>query len=251
MKIENLKWFQKKQGIILLLILFFPIGLYLMWKHSDWNKKTKVIVTSIFLIGAIFSKTDNYSPLFNEYVQIIEQKKPLKPVESMMVNNDTPEDISLHNKDSSGKFKSMTTVGSNWSGNLSGPSEVKISFDKEKELIIIKTKNTTGSIYTRYDTWEDTFYLSFNEKTWVYEKTSDDGIKYYGIGFKENPTSLKGTTGCIGNIKVYENSPNSITVMVFGSGSSKWQIQSKFYFEEKSLIDDFQKLKSMIESSKQ
>ena len=61
MKIENLKWFQKKQYIIILIILFFPIGLYLMWKHSDWNKKTKVIVTSIFLIGAIFAKTDESS----------------------------------------------------------------------------------------------------------------------------------------------------------------------------------------------
>ena len=125
---------------------------------------------------------NNYSPFFDEFVQIIEQKKPLKPVESMMVNNDTPEDISLYNKDSSGNFKSMTSVGYNLSGNMSGPSEVNISFDKEKELITLKTKNTTGSIYTRYDTWEDTFYLSFNEKTWVYEETSDDGIKYYGIG---------------------------------------------------------------------
>ena len=130
---------------------------------------------------------NNYSPFFDEFVQIIEQKKPLKPVESIMVNNDTPEDISLYNKDSSGNFKSMTSVGYNLSGNMSGPSEVNISFDKEKELITLKTKNTTGSIYTRYDTWEDIFYLSFNEKTWVYEETSDDGIKYYGIGFKENP----------------------------------------------------------------
>ena len=206
-------------------------------------KKTKLFILIILMT---LTSCNNYSPFFDEFVQIIEQKKPLKPVESMMVNNDTPEDISLYNKDSSGNFKSMTSVGSNLSGNMSGPSEVNISFDKEKELIILKTKNTTGSIYTRYDTWEDTFYLSFNEKTWVFEETSDDGIKYYGIGFKENPTSFGGTTGCIGNIKIFENKPNSIFIMVFGSGSSSWQIYSEFYFEEKSLIDDFQKLTSMI-----
>ena len=213
---KDLKWFQKKQGIIVLLILFFPVGIYLMWKYSEWNNKTKVIVTSVFVIGTIFANKNNDSIFFDEFVQIIEQKKPLKPVESMMVNNDTPKDISLYNKDSSGKFKSMTTVGSNISGNLSGPSEVNIRFNKEKELIIIKTKNTTGSIYTRYGTWEDTFYLSFNDETWVYEEESDDGTKYFGIGFKENPTSFGGTTGYIGNIKMFENKPNSILIMVFG-----------------------------------
>lgn len=32
-----------------------------MWKHSDWNNKTKVIITSLFLIVGIFSKTDESS----------------------------------------------------------------------------------------------------------------------------------------------------------------------------------------------
>ena len=58
---QNLKWYQKKNGIIIVLILFFPVGLYLMWKHSDWNNKTKVIITSLFLIVGIFSKTDESS----------------------------------------------------------------------------------------------------------------------------------------------------------------------------------------------
>ena len=58
---QNLKWYQKKNGIIIVLILFFPVGLYLMWKHSDWNNKTKVIITSLFLIAGIFSITDESS----------------------------------------------------------------------------------------------------------------------------------------------------------------------------------------------
>jgi len=48
--------------VILLLILFFPVGLYLMFKKSGWSKKSKLITTSIvasFLvigtIAAIFS----------------------------------------------------------------------------------------------------------------------------------------------------------------------------------------------------
>ena len=97
-------------------------------------KKTKPFLLIILMT---LTSCNNYSPFFDEFVQIIEQKKPLKPVESIMVNNDTPEDISLYNKDSSGNFKSMTSVGYNLSGNMSGPSEVNISFDKEKELITL------------------------------------------------------------------------------------------------------------------
>lgn len=51
------KWYQTTGGIIALLILFFPVGLFLMWKHATWNKTTKWIVTGIFaffiLIGAV------------------------------------------------------------------------------------------------------------------------------------------------------------------------------------------------------
>ena len=42
------KWYQSTGGIIALLILFFPVGLYLMWKHADWNKAAKWVVTGIF-----------------------------------------------------------------------------------------------------------------------------------------------------------------------------------------------------------
>jgi len=42
-------------SIIFLLIFFFPVGLFLMWKYTDWSKKTKWIVTgiiaSIIIIG--------------------------------------------------------------------------------------------------------------------------------------------------------------------------------------------------------
>lgn len=42
------KWYQGNLGIIILLILFFPVGLYLMWKHANWNKTAKWVVTGIF-----------------------------------------------------------------------------------------------------------------------------------------------------------------------------------------------------------
>lgn len=49
----ELKWYQKQTGIIILLIILFPIGLYQMWKNNLWSKKTRWIVTIalIVLIG--------------------------------------------------------------------------------------------------------------------------------------------------------------------------------------------------------
>lgn len=49
----GLKWYQKQTGIIILLIIFFPIGLYQMWKNNLWSKKTRwiVTITLIVLIG--------------------------------------------------------------------------------------------------------------------------------------------------------------------------------------------------------
>lgn len=63
MENQNLKWYQKKSGVIILLLLFFPVGLYLMWKHSDyWSKTSKVIIT-ILVIGIVSYGSNN--PTYN------------------------------------------------------------------------------------------------------------------------------------------------------------------------------------------
>ena len=41
------KFYQKTWFIVLLLILFWPVGLFLMWKYADWSKIAKIVVTVI------------------------------------------------------------------------------------------------------------------------------------------------------------------------------------------------------------
>lgn len=56
------KWYEKNSGIVVLLIIFFPAGLYLMWKHATWRKATKWVITGIFLlimINSAFSPKDS------------------------------------------------------------------------------------------------------------------------------------------------------------------------------------------------
>lgn len=59
------KWHQKPNSIIVLLIIFFPLGLYFMWKNEIWPIKTRWIITSVFIFAVILnagnknsSKTD-------------------------------------------------------------------------------------------------------------------------------------------------------------------------------------------------
>lgn len=39
--------------IIMMLFIFFPVGLFLMWRYSSWNSKAKFIVSFIFLAAVI------------------------------------------------------------------------------------------------------------------------------------------------------------------------------------------------------
>lgn len=43
-------WYKSNLGIIALLILFFPAGIFLMWKYTNWNKKAKWAITGIFVL---------------------------------------------------------------------------------------------------------------------------------------------------------------------------------------------------------
>lgn len=40
--------------IVLMLILFFPAGLFLMWKYSKWDKVVKILVTVLVVLMTIF-----------------------------------------------------------------------------------------------------------------------------------------------------------------------------------------------------
>ncbi|OGY23708.1 MAG: hypothetical protein A2172_00075 [Candidatus Woykebacteria bacterium RBG_13_40_15] len=53
--VKGEKWYKKPLGIIALLILFFPAGLFLMWKYTDWHKNIKWGITGFFALIVIWS----------------------------------------------------------------------------------------------------------------------------------------------------------------------------------------------------
>ncbi len=41
--------------VLFLAIAFFPLGLYIIWKHTKWNKNVKIIASSVLILFWIFA----------------------------------------------------------------------------------------------------------------------------------------------------------------------------------------------------
>ena len=54
MRLREKTWF-----IILMLIFLFPVGIYLMWKYTNWDKIAKVVVTIFVIILGVSGGTKN------------------------------------------------------------------------------------------------------------------------------------------------------------------------------------------------
>jgi Ca2+/H+ antiporter len=50
---EKEKISQKTWFTVLFLIIFFPVGLFTMWKYKKFNKVARIIITAIFVISFV------------------------------------------------------------------------------------------------------------------------------------------------------------------------------------------------------
>lgn len=87
-----MKWYQKAWVAILLLFLFSPVGIFLMWRYHGWNKIVKIVLSSIFglwflliLIGALSGNSPDKEDVMLSNV-------PTTPTEEMSI--DAPEETS-------------------------------------------------------------------------------------------------------------------------------------------------------------
>lgn len=47
-------WYERPSNVICFLILFFPVGLFLMWKNMKWSIPVKIIITVLVLFVVSF-----------------------------------------------------------------------------------------------------------------------------------------------------------------------------------------------------
>lgn len=100
------KWYEKTGWIIVLLILFFPVGLFLMWKYTEWNKKVKWGITGLFAILLIFSNIGSKSstqekstPVNVEATKAQPIKEPVKDLDVTVENNEVAIRITNNEKE--------------------------------------------------------------------------------------------------------------------------------------------------------
>ena len=60
----------KNWVVILLLIVFFPVGLFLMWAKTNWKNKTKIIVTVVIAVLFLLSMVSNLMNYSNTIAEL-------------------------------------------------------------------------------------------------------------------------------------------------------------------------------------
>jgi hypothetical protein len=150
----ELKWYQKPAGVIILLIFFFPAGLYLMWKNELWTKQTRWIVSGIFvvLIVANAGKNNSSSNESAEVESIEGTKTCLVGFDWVYPSSSNPTGAWKFSSD--GTFNSSTTMfgGMSTWGNwqVISPGKINISYTRTTEGTIpndqILTMSSCGSL---------------------------------------------------------------------------------------------------------
>lgn len=73
------KWYLKKRFVFIMLLLFSPLGLILLWSGAQFKKITKIVFTVIFVL--LFSISQIYS---NKKYEKLIAKKPIERITEMI-----------------------------------------------------------------------------------------------------------------------------------------------------------------------
>lgn len=109
------KWYYKKWFVVLTLILFFPIGVFLLWKSKSFGKKSKIIITGIFFVF-----------LFIGFISPDEET-------STTVTNSTTETIKTYNLN-------VTLEGK---GEINPSNKIEVERDKDQKITAIPAEGWT------------------------------------------------------------------------------------------------------------
>jgi len=122
MSIERTKnmWYKRNTGIILMLILFFPVGLYLMWRYATWHMVAKILISVGFIVAIIISQASRGTVPPNSATIVVQ---PPTPTIVSMTNIDV---TSLVVKHVDGKYRYFFTISNRDNKPLDGSIRIKL-----------------------------------------------------------------------------------------------------------------------------
>jgi hypothetical protein len=179
------KWYKSNLGIIALLIVFFPAGVFLMWKYTSWHKYLKIGITGFFLLmllaGASGDKKDTSTPLPSQQVEAkpTEQPKPTEPssYELKAEVGFSDDAFKITNKDEKGWTGCKLELNA---GFISGGYTYKYNLFLPNDPIIIAFREFTkgdGKRFNSYETKPQKLTISCDEVG----ETGKRGFGYFTI----------------------------------------------------------------------
>lgn len=80
-------WYDKTWLVIILCVIFFPIGLYALWKNSSISKGWKIVITSIIALILISNLRDKEKTPLRSTESLINQTEQKNATETEIVTN--------------------------------------------------------------------------------------------------------------------------------------------------------------------
>ncbi len=128
-------------AVIILLILFFPIGLYLMWAKTNCSKAAKITVTAVFVILAVIGLFSNNN-----------DSNTVKPAVSISATEQATESITQTTTN-----KPTTTTTTTETTTSSTTTETTTASTVKRNTASTAKKHTTTE-YTTVQEYSETVY---------------------------------------------------------------------------------------------
>lgn len=192
MRLTERTWF-----IILMLVIFFPIGIFLMWR-SNWNKIVKVIVSIMFAIGIVGAITEEKETTQVDSgtvveKQIVEEKKEDKKREEPKEPIKTEEELKA---DFIGTCNTFTykDIQRNPDNFKDKPIKITGKVIQASEGFLDSVTFRVAADAGEYDLYLDDIYLvTYKYKDGESKILEDDMVRFYGVC--NGTTSYKSITG--------------------------------------------------------
>ena len=144
-------WYENKVVVIVFLLIFFPVGVYGLWKNKNFGKVTKILLTCIigfFLLIGIFSSDDTSSTSSSsnvkKQVEIQQAPKP-KKVSNLdfytirkKIENMTEAQFNVYSRSIEGKRIKWTGWVEDVNEKMFGGYELMVDMDSPNELVSVQ-----------------------------------------------------------------------------------------------------------------
>lgn len=170
------KWYEKNSGVITLLILFFPAGLYLMWKKTNWNKKIKGSISFLVLIAIICSSVST-NDVDNQVAGNNNNNKTVQTANINLAKLETPKAETKNTSTINPNDASKKEIASTSSTNSTNTSSSNSSDNNKNSSLSSNTSSSSSS--------SNSSSSSSSEKdVTTYEPAKGDRIVYWTPGGK-------------------------------------------------------------------